>query len=41
LLRRVTPRSTKNAQIARMGNMNNDTAAPLGMFPDRMPTWNA
>src|SRR6185312_5236483 len=41
LVRWVTPRSTKKAANARIGNMNRLSAAPSGMSPDWMPIWKA
>jgi len=36
-----TPRRMNTAEIARIGNMNSDTAAPSGRSPERMPSRNA
>ncbi len=33
-----TPRSMNTAEMARIGNMNSDTAAPSGRSPERMPS---
>src|SRR3989337_1010812 len=37
VLRRM-PRRMKNADTARMGNMNSETAAPSGTSPEAMPS---
>src|SRR6185312_10648598 len=41
LVRLVTPRRTKKAAKARIGNMNRLSDAPSGMSPDWMPIWKA